>query len=78
MEEVQHELMLAAGKWKWLREMGRALEESQETSRYEFFHSSFTLSNPIYAQSIKTQVSWTVMSSQIHHLFDILTTTAWG
>lgn len=43
MEEVHHKLIAAAGKSKQLREMVRALGESQETSRSEFFHSSFIL-----------------------------------
>lgn len=42
IEGVQHNLMLAAGKSTWLREMVKALEEHQEASRFEFFHS-FTL-----------------------------------
>lgn len=41
MEEVQHKLIAAAGESKQLRERVRALEESQETSRSEFFNSFF-------------------------------------
>lgn len=41
MEEVQYKLIAAAGESKQLRERVRALEESQETSRSEFFHSFF-------------------------------------
>jgi len=73
MEEVQHKLIAAAGESKQLRERVRALEESQESSRSEFFHSFFSyLSNLNYTQSIKNQVLWIVILSQIHSLFDNL------